>query len=392
MDGTAKTTLLTLAAGSLLVLLCGPLTALAKDSPENVMGIADMAVDGAGRLWLADGVACTGGTTGALWVSADHGDTWRPVAIGTADGERMTTAPASVEVEGKQMLTRSKSCCDADGCLGGELFLSYDGGTNWTMMVMDEMLPLNEPEDEGAGVTGTWWKGTKLDHFIVEVGGVGAFITDDGGDRWEKVDRESGLPSFRKGYIPDHGQASLKVGECSFHAGVKGLTRRCGSGPESPPVFPNDFVRKGPVWHITRLVGQIVGARIIDPATGKTLSGFEPAQVVRLGYVLKRGTPSAGWVATTPPWPNPIVLTAVSGEELAIHFVNTAVRVNLLDSMVGGAGAGNPNWEINAADLDLEYEDGEWLWGVLGSTLGSTKVKEYMSIPMDKGFPGKPGK
>ncbi len=133
----------------------------------------------------------------------------------------------------------------------------------------------------------------------------------------------------------------------------------------------------GPVFDAA---GKVESVRLVDPNSRQELARFTAEEVAKLNAILRRAEESTGYSATTPPWDAAIVMTTSSGEEVIIHFAAPGLRFSRHTPWLNGANVTDPEWEAASVDFDLEYEDSDWFWGVLGGYLGGTKVKEYQTV------------
>ncbi len=131
---------------------------------------------------------------------------------------------------------------------------------------------------------------------------------------------------------------------------------------------------------VLEAAGEVVAVHLVDLESRRELARLSSDEAARLNGVLGRVEESTGYVATTPPWDAAIVLKTRSGGEVVVHFVATALRFSRHTPWCNGATTTDPEWEARSVDLDLSYEDSEWLGSVLGNYLGGTRVKEYHSI------------
>ena len=291
-----------------------------KKSLEPPRLVRGLTVGVNGNLWVADE------TPGGVWMSPDQGASWIRVPVFTAEGYQMTTPPASVVADSRhagKLMVRAESICDAEGCEGGETFLTADSGKTWQEVEADE-----RPDFEAG------------------VGGLSQA-------KWQK---------------------------CTFTASADGVRSKCEGGKGSI-LFPTAITRRGPASRLVDAAGKLSSVEVVESGTGKTVASFTAEQLVQVNKALGRGEPAGDWVATTPPWPNNVlVLTTKSGEKMAVRFVNLVLRISQVDSATGNKPASDDIWRANTQDFTLHEEDADWFWGVLGSYLGSTKVKEYMPI------------
>lgn len=98
-----------------------------------------------GNLWVADKAP------GGVWLSPDLGATWIRVPVFTPEGYQMTTPPAGAVADSRhagKLMVRAESVCDAEGCEGGETFLTADSGKTWREVGADER-PDFVPEEGG---------------------------------------------------------------------------------------------------------------------------------------------------------------------------------------------------------------------------------------------------
>ena len=287
------------------------------DPPPLVRGVT---VEVNGNLWVADKAP------GGVWLSPDRGVTWIRVPVFTTEGYQMTTPPAGVVADSRhagKLMVRAESVCDQEGCEGGETFLTADSGKTW-----QEVEPDERPDFQAA----------------------------------------------------DGGTGHKKWKECAFTTTAKGVTKKCKGGEDSL-VFPTAITSRGPASRLVEAAGKVSSVEVIDSGTGKVVASFTSQQVSQANKALKRGEPAGDWVATTPPWPaNVMVFTTTSGEKLAVRFVNLVLRISLVDSATGNKPATGDIWRANTQDFTLHEEDADWFWGVMGSYLGSTSVKEYLPI------------
>ncbi len=354
----------------------------AKAAPAS--SVAALAMDQSGNLWVAEGGGCgSSATTGAVWLSSDRGESWVRMPVFTPDSYEMTTAAAGLAVDSKRpgrVLVRAGSCCDKEGCEGGEAYLSTDGGKSWWQVVLDEHLPMDEEDDQGKGITNTAVFEHNLERFAVLVDGHGWFETGDGGGTWKKLtlSKTAGRPGG-KGWRADTEGRQVTLGGCAFSASGKGVVRKCGDGAEAR-IFPTSITDRGPASALTASAGKVTAARLTKPGTDETVANLTEEQVARLNKALSRGEPAWDWVVTSPPWPNALVLETATGRKLAVRFVNVVIRVSLLDPATGGKPPTDDIWRANSQDFTLHEEDADWFWGLMGGYLGSTKVKEYMPL------------
>ncbi|NVB39782.1 hypothetical protein G6O69_18200 [Pseudenhygromyxa sp. WMMC2535] len=102
---------------------------------RDLAHVASVTSDGQGQLWLADGGLCgesqtwmSRGSEG-LWRSDDSGESWALIEIPDLEKRGLV----AVWAEGDRLIAWEECCYSeaADFCQGGELFVSEDGGDSW---------------------------------------------------------------------------------------------------------------------------------------------------------------------------------------------------------------------------------------------------------------------
>ena len=114
-------------------------TATRPPTRRDAAPVTSVAVDAGGQLWASDGGACSQPETvwergePGLWRSADAGASWSFVAIPAIAGHGVEAIWAASDGS-NALLARTECCYQAagdEGCEGGELVLSDDGGVTW---------------------------------------------------------------------------------------------------------------------------------------------------------------------------------------------------------------------------------------------------------------------
>lgn len=119
---------------------------------------------------------------------------------------------------------------------------------------------------------------------------------------------------------------------------------KCKKGTGTP-IFPTVVTRRGPASRLVAAAGKVSSVEVLDSENGKAVASLTSQQVSHVNDALQRGEPATDEI-----------------------------------------------WRANTQDFTLSEEDADWFWGVLGSYLGSTRVKEYLPLKepvFDKG-PKKP--
>ncbi len=126
--------------------------------------------------------------------------------------------------------------------------------------------------------------------------------------------------------------------------------------------------------------------QLVELEGRRVVTDLTPDESGRVKDIISRLRPSEGWAMTPPPWNAVLALRDADGRERVFQLTAATLRENTEDpwstSLAGPDGTPSPAVQ----DYDLEFEDEQWLWGLFGSHLGATKVKQYQSID-DPSFP-----
>ena len=132
---------------------------------------------------------------------------------------------------------------------------------------------------------------------------------------------------------------------------------------------------------LLQAAGKVQAVTLVNLETRKEEARLSTAEVVRLNRILQRAEESSGYSTTTPPWEVAMILKITGTADVIVHFAPPGLRFSRHTPWSNGANVTDPEWEAKSVDLDLLYEDTEWLWDILGGYLGGTTVKEYRALP-----------
>ncbi len=159
-----------------------------------------------GTLWAAGGDGWSGA---GVWTSGDGGDSWSLAKLANGDADKwmaaepevaeqlgMTPAPPAPftdEIEALWSLGLSGGLLYA-GAKPATLFVSKDGGVNWSKL--DGLNRHPSAEDWQPGAVGLTLHTIvphpeKLETLWIGISAAGVFMTEDGGESWDRMNRRS---------------------------------------------------------------------------------------------------------------------------------------------------------------------------------------------------------
>jgi hypothetical protein len=126
--------------------------------------------------------------------------------------------------------------------------------------------------------------------------------------------------------------------------------------------------------------GAPASVSIVDPTSREVRGVMSRDEVARFHGILRRMTPSEGWAMTPAPWGEVIVATWDDSPPRIFRFTATVLRENRADPWSGKLAGpdGAPSRDVQ--DYDLEFDDEEWIRGIMSRILGPTKVKQYLPV------------
>ncbi|OIP38693.1 MAG: hypothetical protein AUK47_11525 [Deltaproteobacteria bacterium CG2_30_63_29] len=183
-----------------------PETPLSDVGPglRAVHGLAVVAADSEGTLWLGDAGWCkepgveTRSTPGVVWRSDDGARSWAPRRINVESADEThpdhnAIVDLLVDAERPGHLVVLTARCSNDAVSsGGTVSVTFDGGTSWRLVPLPEELE-EGAGDEGYGVEKLARTDGSIEHLVVSRGDKN-WATENGGTTWEPLGDRQLLP------------------------------------------------------------------------------------------------------------------------------------------------------------------------------------------------------